>query len=642
MTAPSSPPSNAAAQAARKGQALLEKNDLQAARAHFAEAVALQPEEAAWHSRLAATEMLLGDHDAAFMAINRAVALDPANADWPAQRASFLYRTGNIGAVIEFYEARVKAHPQDLAAWRSLARLLNESWQFARADTVITHALLVFGPDPGLLALQIFARQELGQFGQALEIAGSAASRHPDRLPFLFDARLLLPMVYANSADLVSHRRRYQQGLIDLEVMLPDMQRDPARVYTLERSNFLLAYQGENDLDCQRRYANILGALIQKTDPQLRQMPQQLRGTSGRKLRVGFVGKWFYSCTAGSYFERWITGLDVTRFERFVYYTGQPSDEVTARIGAATEHFARLQSDVRSNALRIRADELDVLIYPEVGMSTNSYLLSSLRLAPIQCAAWGHPVTTGNNAIDTYFSCRLMEPPDYQNHYSEHVVLLDGIGVDIALPEMAAMAGRADFGLPPDGRLYFCPQSLFKIHPLMDAAFVDILERDSAAVLVFFQADSRTITMAFADRLTGSMAARAIGARGQVKFLPRLSQHAFRQALRLADVILDPFHWSGGGTSLDAFAGDVPVVTLPGRFMRGRQTAAMLRMMKADALIATNVETYVSTAIEVAGNPSMNRDLRALISANKRALFDRHDLTENFSRALLQLVNDRS
>lgn len=175
----------------------------------------------------------------------------------------------------------------------------------------------------------------------------------------------------------------------------------------------------------------------------------------------------------------------------------------------------------------------------------------------------------------------------------------------------------------------------------MDTAFVDILERDPAAVLVFFQADSHAVTMAFADRLTRSLAERAIGVRGQVKFLPRLRQHAFRQVLRLADVILDPFHWSGGGTSLDAFAGDVPVVTLPGRFMRGRQTAAMLRMMNADALIAANVEAYVSTAVTVAGNLSLNRDLRALISENKQTLFDRHDLNEDFATALQQLVTDQ-
>ncbi|MEO8384584.1 MAG: hypothetical protein ABI583_05040 [Betaproteobacteria bacterium] len=643
MTSPPPASPNAvtyAERAAEEGQALLEKNDLQGAHAKFAQAVALQPEAAIWHSRLAAAEMLLGNADNALRSIGRAIELDPGNAAWAEQHASILYRAGNIAAVIEFYEARVTANPQSLAAWRSLARLLNESRQFARADTVIAQALSTIGPDPALLTLQIFAQQELGYAGQAREIANRAMAHFPDHLSCLFDAKLMLPMVYASVSDLHAQRQRYTQGLSDIENMLPDLKRDPRRVYNLERSNFLLAYQGENDLDHQRRYANILGTLIQTADPQLRETPHDLRWDGGRKLRVGFVGKWFYACTAGNYFERWITRLDPTRFERFVYYTGQPSDDVTARIGTAAEHFTRLQSDVRSNALRIRADKLDILIYPEIGMSTSSYLLASLRLAPIQCAAWGHPVTTGNCAIDTFFSCGLMEPADYQNHYSERVVLLDGIGVDFAMPPPELPASRADFNLPATGRLYFCPQSIFKIHPDVDEALVNILQSDSSAVLVFFQSDSRVITMAFADRLIKTLVERGIAAKGQMKFLPRMDTGSFRKALKLADVVLDPFHWSGGGTSLDALAGDVPIVTLPGRFMRGRQTAAMLGMMGVDALIATDVDSYVKTAVDVASNRTLNNDLRATIAANKSALFDRADLNSQFSDALYALATE--
>ena len=550
-------------------------------------------------------------------------------------RASILYKAGDIGAVIEIYEARVTSHPQDLSAWRKLARLLTEAWQFARADAVITHALSMFGDDVALLPLQVFVKSELGLSDEAREIAVNAAARFSDQLSFQFDSRLLLPMVYANRADLALRRTHYDAGLTELESMLPGMQQDPARIYTLERTNFLLAYQGENDLQFQRRYANILGAMITAADADLRALPQ--RATGQRKLRIGFVGKWFFSCTAGNYFERWITQLDPSRFERFVYYTGQSSDEVTARIGTAAEHFTRLQRDVRSNALSIRADELDILMHLEVGMSTGSYLLASFRLAPIQCVAWGHPVTTGNSAIDVYFSCADMEPTNYRAHYSEHVVLLDGIGVDYAMPTLDAPGVPGDFGLPSTGRLYFCPQSLFKIHPDMDGVFAKILEGDSIAVLVFFQADSRAITMAFADRLTKTLAARGINAKGQIKFLPRLDPRSFRKALSVADVLLDPFHWSGGGTSLDAFAGNLPV---PGRFMRGRQTAAMLTMMGANALIAADVDGYVKTAIEVATNKTLNHDLRALIHANKRALFDRDDLNGKFAETLYRLTRD--
>ncbi len=574
--------------------------------------------------------------------------LVPAGQDQPTsvEQASSLYKSGNIGAAIEIVEARVKSHPGDIAAWRNFVRWLTESWQFTRADAALGQALAVFGDDAVLLTLQIFVKQELGQSDLARTVAANAALLYPDRLSFQFDSRLLLPMVYADKADLNARREQYTTGLDELETMLPVMHQDPARIYTLERSNFLLAYQGEDDLPLQRRYANIVGSMIAAADPTLRACPRRSRpflsgrAADGGKLRIGVVGKWFFSCTAGNYFERWITRLDAARFERFVYYTGHISDDVTARIGAAAEHFTLLQSGTRSNAQRIRADELDILIYPEVGMSTGSYLLASCRLAPLQCAAWGHPVTTGNCAIDVYFSCAEMEPADHPSHYTERVLLLDGIGVDFAMPTAPAIGERTDFGLPASGRLYFCPQSIFKIHPDMDTALAQILEGDSNAVLVFFQADSRAVTMAFADRLTRTLAVRAINAKGQIKFLPRLSASAFRSVLRLADVVLDPFHWSGGGTSLDAFAGDVPVVTLPGRFMRGRQTAAMLRMMAADVLIASDVEGYVRTAIEVASNKTLNKDLRALINANKRALFDRDDLNAQFADVLCALVRE--
>ena len=72
--------------------------------------------------------------------------------------------------------------------------------------------------------------------------------------------------------------------------------------------------------------------------------------------------------------------------------------------------------------------------------------------------------------------------------------------------------------------------------------------------------------------------------------------------------------------------------------MRGRQTAVMLRMMELEALVVADVETYVTTAIKVAGNQSLNRDLRAIIHANKRTLFDRYDLNSQFADALIAVA----
>ena len=55
-------------------------------------------------------------------------------------------------------------------------------------------------------------------------------------------------------------------------------------------------------------------------------------------------------------------------------------------------------------------------------------LLTNMRLAPVQCAAWGHPVTTGSSQVDYYFTCGEMEPPKGADHYTEQLLPLPGIG----------------------------------------------------------------------------------------------------------------------------------------------------------------------------------------------------------------------
>jgi CRISPR-associated protein Csy1 len=116
-----------------------------------------------------------------------------------------------------------------------------------------------------------------------------------------------------------------------------------------------------------------------------------------------------------------------------------------------------------------------------------------------------------------------------------------------------------------------------------------------------------------------------------VKFMPRIDAASFRRVLSLCDVVLDTVRWSGGNTSLDAFAAATPVVALPGRFMRGRQTAAMLNLMGLDSLVATGPEDYVSRAIDAARQP----ELRDAIRKARGALFGRPEPVAALAQALL-------
>ena len=124
-------------------------------------------------------------------------------------------------------------------------------------------------------------------------------------------------------------------------------------------------------------------------------------------------------------------------------------------------------------------------------MHSVSFALAALRLAPVQCAAWGHPVTAGHATIDAYFTCAAMEPDDGARHYTERLVALPGIGTEYERPVVPEGATRARFGLPEGVPVFLCPQSLFKIHPDTDALFARVLAAVPAARLVVFEGGRR-------------------------------------------------------------------------------------------------------------------------------------------------------
>jgi predicted O-linked N-acetylglucosamine transferase (SPINDLY family) len=82
----------------------------------------------------------------------------------------------------------------------------------------------------------------------------------------------------------------------------------------------------------------------------------------------------------------------------------------------------------------------------------------------------------------------------------------------------------------------------------------------------------------------------------------------------------------------------LPVVTLPGGLMRGRQSQAMLRMLGCDELVAKDVDDYVSKAIGLGRDMDRRQAMRARILANRGALFERDEPIRALESFLEQAV----
>ena len=439
--------------------------------------------------------------------------------------------------------------------------------------------------------------------------------------------------MYSGSDHLGRCRAQYRAGLEGLLARAGDFSwaRAGDALSAIRWTNFYLAYQGGNDRELQALYGDFIRRVLTPAAPEfVENRPRRAR--SGSRLRVGFLSHFFFNCTAGRYFASWIRGLDATRFETFVYYTNPWVADDTRAIAASAAHFRHLPlRPLQAIASQVLADGLDILVYPELGMHADTFALGSLRLAPVQCAGWGHPTTTGLPAIDSFLSCESMEPEGAQACYRERLALLPGLGTNYARPSGESPGEREDFGLPARRHLYLVPQSVFKIHPDNDELIADVLAGDPDGLAVMFAAGHPSLVDAFAARIAPVLAARGLSTQRHLLFLPYLTHGQYLRVNRLCDVMLDTLHWSGGNTTLDALATGLPVVTLPGSMMRGRQSRGMLGILGLEELVARDRDDYVRIALRLGTDAAWRREISARIAARSGALFDQQAPVEAFA-----------
>lgn len=648
--------------------------DAASARAALERAVALQPTFAAAWQRLGIVRGESGDANGALEAFAHAVAIEPANARAFNNLGNALRTLGRGDDARAAFRRAVDLEPSYALALANLALATRDVGDFSEAERLARDAL-ARKPSPSiartvtvLLAGLLRERGALDEAaslyecaiamapaasaGEWLNLARIRAERNEmadaraafrrahelDRrdLRGALGAALALPMIYADAAALHAARDEYDNGLAalerDVEKLVHGLDADQV-LDGLRWTNFLLAYQGCDDRDLQARYAAIAARALEIAAPPPRATERSARSS---RVRVGFASAFFRDGTAGRYFRSWVTDLPRERFEVFVYHLHPGADSLTEEIRTRADTF-RAFSGVAARpstiAPVIRADALDVLVYPELGMDHVSFALAALRLAPRQLAGWGHPVTSGHRTIDAFVSCSAMEPANAAAHYVEPLSLLPGIGTRYRALAIPDAGSRAKFGLPQDAPLLLCPQSLFKVHPDNDALLAAVLAANPKAQLVTFEGRHPKVSEAFRARLQRALDEHGV-APARVVVLPSMSHEDFLRVNLLCDAMLDTLHWSGGNTSLDALACGLPVVTLPGTFMRGRQSAAMLGIVGAHELIARDAGDYVAIASRLVGDRAWRDDLAARIRAGTPLLFDRPEPVAAFAELL--------
>ena len=569
----------------------------------YRKALALQSNLMPAHLNLGNALLEIGRAGDAANAFRAAMALAPHNPDAHGGLASALDAGGDADGAAANYGAVLQRHPNHVSTLVNFALLLKRQGRLDESLALLRRAVSINPRSPdaqeklgrGLWDAG-FYDQGLAHFDEAIRLRPSPVAR--------VNAATLIPPIYTSLEQVHAWRRRLVEEVAKLrrENVAIDL------TNRIGRTPFYLPYAGLHDRDIMREIA-----LLHRAPPDVPLPPR-----TGEKIRVGFISTLFKHHTIGLWTQGLIAKLPRDRMEVVVIAAGRYDDHVAQFIRAQADAFVDLPAALPAARQLILAQNLDVLLYTDLGMEGFTWSLAFSRLAPVQAAMWGHPVTSGLDSVDYYISSDLAEVPDADANYTEKLVRLKNLPLYYFRPPPAAPRDRAYFNLPADAHLYGCLQSTFKLHPEFDFALGEILRRDAKAIVLI----PRTHGANWDRMVTDRIAATYGDVVDRIRFIDRVSRGDFGALNKLCDVTLAPFPFGAGDTSLAAFAEGAPVVTMPTPYLRGRFTDAMYRAMEMDECVATTPEEYVEIALRLANDPAWRDEVRRSILARNHVLFE--------------------
>ena len=479
--------------------------------------------------------------------------------------------------------------------------------------------------DEGRYRETIFALEEANRTDEAIALARRAQKSFPDSRYFELWEALALPVLYDSEEQIDRYRARYSAGLAELITSFnPNDPGDSrAALDAVSRHlNFYLGYQGRDDRELREQYAWFVHAVMAANYPNWVKPLAMPPLHPGEKIRVGFISAHLRDHSVAKLFAGWLRELDRRDFEPFVYHNGHNVDAITEDVRRMTDHFRHIPGVLEPLCQAVADDKLHIAVFLDV-RHRRMMMMSALRLAPVQCVAWAHPITSGSPTLNYYLSGDLMEPGDAQDHYSERLIRLPGLGVCYPkpiIPRPLLRKSRTDFGLGDDRIVFLCCQSIFKYLPQHDDLFARIAKRLPAAQFAFLALNDE-VAADFRARLQRAFRAEGLDATDHCVVLPLLGKFDYWNLNLVSDVFLDSLEWSGGVTTLEAIACDLPVVTMPGRYMRGRHSYGILTQLGVTDTIAHDKDEYVDIATGLGADREWRSDVINRMKANHSRLY---------------------
>ncbi len=609
----------------------------------YRQALVIKPDFAEAHNNLGNALQALGHLEEAAHACRQALATKPDFATAYSNLGAIL---NDLGRAVEAEQAcrlAITLEPGFAAAQCNLGIALKALGRFEEAEQHYRKALALAPGSAATYSSLGTVLQDLGRLDEAKQAYLTALAIKPDLYECRLKLAMSIPMAVALDHQPDDISSVFNRALDDLEQAIGPDDWPVLGAVVGTAQPFNLAYRmGDHTASLARYGAIVCRARTAWMNASRYSYAPTVIPVRDRVRMVVVSGHVSQHSVWNVLLHGLLRHLDRRRFEVILYHTGLERTVEAANAEALVDRLVQGPVDWIE---QVYSDTPDIIFYPEIAMDPSTLKLAALRLAPLQVAGWGHPITTGLPTIDLFVSGELIEREDADSDYSERLVRLPGtgactvlMGVEAVTPDLSVVDVPRDRSIT---RFLICQQAI-----KFDPAFDEIYPRIAIAVPAsrfWFVRDSKDPRAAAIVEKRIRDAFRAVGLEPEdyIRFIGWLPGEQFWGLLDMMDIYLDTPAFSGYTTAWQAVHRGLPVVTLEGKFMRQRLAAGLLRRIGVTETIAVDTDDYVSKAAALARDHDARRTLRARLQTSAPQADEDTGVVRAFEAAILTALNER-
>lgn len=497
-----------------------------------------------------------------------------------------------FAAALAHFEMALSLSPDDAGTWNNYGLALHDAGRGEAAVAAYQRALQLDPAQVGAWSNLGITLKEQGAISAAIRAFEQALAQQPTHAESWSNLGMALEIAGRSDEAVAAYRR----------ALAIEPQLDRAHSNLLFALNYL---DGESAASIAAAHRDWAAQHVARFYPPI---SPALPDRHGRRLRVGLLSPDLRSHPVSYLLLPYVHAYDRQSIELHLYSDVARPDAMTAGLQAQAEHWHEV-SGLSHAALaeRIRGDGIDLLV-DLAGHSANHRLpVFAMQPAPVQASWLGYFNTTGLPTIDYVLTDPLSSPAGLVAHFSERPLYLPHSRFCYQPPDYLPAVGPLPALL--QGRITFgCFNNLAKLNAPVLALWAEILRQvpGSRLLLKALGLNDGEVRADLLARFAAlGIAAERLDLRCHAPHAEMLAEYGE------VDIALDPFPFCGGMTTCEALAMGVPVLTLIGETLAGRQSYSLLAAVDMRDWAAATPAGYLAKAVAAAADPAALSALRA-------------------------------